>query len=212
MAHDSRAGRTRDRILDAALKLFNEQGVEKTSTNRIATELSMSSGNLYYHFKSKQQIVESLVLRVEMQLETVAANAPAVEAIDDFWLSLHLVFEAVHQYRFVFRDVEHVIHESQSAAIRVRRITSRMFESAGDMCGALVAADVIRASAEEVAVLALHVVFAATCWINFTRLLPVERHDESAGRAAYHVLTLFTPYLADNFQPYMRYLRSKYLA
>ena len=91
VAQDSRVGRTRDRILDAALKLFNEEGVEKSSTNRIAAELNMSSGNLYYHFKSKQQIVESLVLRVEMQLETVACNAPAVEAIPvtDTYLSPH---------------------------------------------------------------------------------------------------------------------------
>ncbi len=52
--------RTRNRILDAALQLFNERGTAATSTNLIAAEAGISPGNLYYHFEDKQEIIRAL--------------------------------------------------------------------------------------------------------------------------------------------------------
>lgn len=56
---------TRDRILQASLALFNAQGLPAVSTHKIAAELGMSPGNLHYHFKAKQLIVEWLFRRFE---------------------------------------------------------------------------------------------------------------------------------------------------
>ncbi|MER7499176.1 helix-turn-helix domain-containing protein [Nonomuraea pusilla] len=56
---------TRTRIQEIALKLFNEQGYEATSLREIAEELGVTKAALYYHFKTKDDIVGSLVdLRV----------------------------------------------------------------------------------------------------------------------------------------------------
>ena len=52
--------RTRNRILEAALRLFNEQGTAAVSTNHIAAETGISPGNLYYHFGDKQEIIRAL--------------------------------------------------------------------------------------------------------------------------------------------------------
>ena len=57
--------KTRDRILAAALELFNQQGERKVTTNHIAAHLGMSPGNLYYHFKNKQEIIYELFLNYE---------------------------------------------------------------------------------------------------------------------------------------------------
>jgi AcrR family transcriptional regulator len=55
-----RRGNTRQRIQDVALELFAEQGYEKTSLREIAEHLDVTKAALYYHFKTKEDIVVSL--------------------------------------------------------------------------------------------------------------------------------------------------------
>ncbi|MFD5080919.1 TetR/AcrR family transcriptional regulator [Streptomyces sp. NPDC058371] len=55
-----RRGDTRQRIQDVALELFSEQGYEKTSLREIAEHLDVTKAALYYHFKSKEEILISL--------------------------------------------------------------------------------------------------------------------------------------------------------
>lgn len=53
-------GNTRQRIQDVALELFAQRGYEKTSLREIAEQLDVTKAALYYHFKSKEDIVISL--------------------------------------------------------------------------------------------------------------------------------------------------------
>ncbi|MEU5595464.1 TetR/AcrR family transcriptional regulator [Streptomyces sp. NPDC020298] len=55
-----RRGNTRQRIQDVALELFAEQGYEKTSLREIAEHLDVTKAALYYHFKTKEEIIVSL--------------------------------------------------------------------------------------------------------------------------------------------------------
>jgi AcrR family transcriptional regulator len=57
-------GRTRERILDVALVLFNEQGYDKTSLREIAGRLGFTKAALYYHFAHKEEILLALHLRL----------------------------------------------------------------------------------------------------------------------------------------------------
>jgi AcrR family transcriptional regulator len=56
-----RTGDTRARIQEIALELFTEQGYEQTSLREIAERLGVTKAALYYHFKSKDEIVNSFV-------------------------------------------------------------------------------------------------------------------------------------------------------
>jgi AcrR family transcriptional regulator len=55
---------TRSSILDAALELFNDRGKAAVSTNHIAAALDIGPGNLYYHFRIKQDIIQALFERL----------------------------------------------------------------------------------------------------------------------------------------------------
>ena len=59
MRPQSPRGGTRERIQSIALELFAEQGYEKTSLREIAERLGVTKAALYYHFKSKEDIVHS---------------------------------------------------------------------------------------------------------------------------------------------------------
>ena len=52
--------KTRDRIIHSATELFNDQGERNITTNHIAAHLGISPGNLYYHFRNKEDIIHSI--------------------------------------------------------------------------------------------------------------------------------------------------------
>lgn len=60
-AKEYRSGKqTKEWILETAVKLFNEYGTQAVSTKRIAAEMGISPGNLYYHYKNKEEIIRAV--------------------------------------------------------------------------------------------------------------------------------------------------------
>ncbi|MGW2563802.1 TetR/AcrR family transcriptional regulator [Streptomyces sp. NPDC001514] len=68
-------GNTRQRIQDVALELFAEQGYEKTSLREIAERLQVTKAALYYHFKTKEDIVISIFEDLTRPLDELIAWA-----------------------------------------------------------------------------------------------------------------------------------------
>ncbi|MFC0601993.1 TetR/AcrR family transcriptional regulator [Streptomyces palmae] len=71
----SRRGDTRQRIQDVALELFGERGYEKTSLREIAEHLQVTKAALYYHFKTKEDILISLFQDLGRPLDELIAWA-----------------------------------------------------------------------------------------------------------------------------------------
>ena len=107
--------KTRQRILDVALQLFNEQGETNISTNHIADELEMSPGNLYYHYRNKDDIIEQLFQLFEERMDQALIVPEGREiTLEDVWLQLHLVFECIWNYRFLYRDIINILRRNRS--------------------------------------------------------------------------------------------------
>jgi AcrR family transcriptional regulator len=62
------APRTRERILDVALRMFADKGYEATSMREIAAQLGISKAALYYHFDSKADIVRAMLADTELRV------------------------------------------------------------------------------------------------------------------------------------------------
>jgi AcrR family transcriptional regulator len=79
---------TRTRIQAVALELFTEQGYDATSLREIAERLGVTKAALYYHFKSKEEIVESLtgdqIKRVEAMIEWARTQPATLETRKEF--------------------------------------------------------------------------------------------------------------------------------
>ena len=86
--------KTRDRILECALLLFNQRGESNISTLEIATELDMSPGNLYYHFHGKEPLIMELFARFKNELAPLLNPPEQLEVEpEDYALFIHLVVE-----------------------------------------------------------------------------------------------------------------------
>ncbi|MDF6043136.1 TetR/AcrR family transcriptional regulator [Streptomyces sp. JH14] len=68
-----RRGNTRQRIQDVALELFAEQGYEKTSLREISEKLDVTKAALYYHFKTKEDILISIFDDLNRPVEELIA-------------------------------------------------------------------------------------------------------------------------------------------
>ena len=63
--------KTAQKILLTALTLFNEHGENTVTSVDIAIELDISPGNLYYHFKGKDSLVNALMKMHEQQMQKI---------------------------------------------------------------------------------------------------------------------------------------------
>ncbi|HEV7625017.1 MAG TPA: helix-turn-helix domain-containing protein [Streptomyces sp.] len=100
-------GNTRQRIQDVALELFAQRGYEKTSLREIAEHLDVTKAALYYHFKSKEDIVVSLFEDLARPCDEVIAWAQEQPPSLEMKLEvLRRYSEALHQAAPLFRFIQ----------------------------------------------------------------------------------------------------------
>jgi AcrR family transcriptional regulator len=214
MAERKRPRRTRERILETALSLFNRFGEPHITTADIAGEMEISPGNLYYHFRNKDQIIGELFAAFERRLDGLFALPEGRAAsVEDLWLLLHLLFEAMWDHRFLFRDLDEILSRNRRLASRFAFIMRRGVRTVLELCRGLVEAGAMQASEREIAALSENVGLVATYWISYQKINASERAAEavSLDRAAYQVLALIAPFLRGDARALVERLSVEYL-
>ncbi len=206
------ARQTRQRILDASLAMFNAQGEPNVTTNHIADELEISPGNLYYHFRNKDDIIEQLFGGYEQRMDA-ALTAPEgrLPGLEDVWLQLHLVFECIWDYRFLYRDLVDILTRNRRLRLRFARILKRADEQAHQVMRGLVQAGVMRASADEVDAAATNILVIATFWLNYAAARGDKDERASIRDGIVQVMMLIAPFLRDAERVHLNTLTRAYL-
>jgi AcrR family transcriptional regulator len=206
--------RTRERILETALRLFNEYGEPGVTTTAIADEMNISPGNLYYHYHSKDKIVEALFLAYRDEIErTLAAPERRPVHAEDVWLFLHLVFESIHKYRFLYRDINELVSSHRVLETQFKRILAHKKRTAVDILQGLVQAGEMTAGPMDVEALAVNMTVLATYWLSYEFARDPRSKEESRAlaRGAFHVISLAAPYLATRERELFDNLAQRYL-
>ena len=99
--------KTRDKIIQASIALFNEQGERNVTTNHIAADLGISPGNLYYHFRNKEDIILSIYEEYARNLliDTMPEVSPDVKPLDAIILYMDAVFQTLMKFRFFYSNL-----------------------------------------------------------------------------------------------------------
>lgn len=210
---DSAPLKTRDRILLISLQLFNEHGEPRITTNHIADEMEISPGNLYYHFRNKDEIIWLLFEQFERRMDsTLQAPERRVPDMEDMWLYLHLVFENIWEYRFLYRDLDNILSRNKKLHKHFRRIVERKISTATAICKGLVEVGVMRATPEDISALSTNIAVIATYWLNFEGINSNMRNDsERLARGVYQVLALVVPFLQDPARALFAEISREYL-
>lgn len=96
--------KTSEKIVSAAIQLFNEQGFGAPSLYQLSQELGMSRSNLTYHFKDKAALLDAIVAKMSLEYETLMAQTtqhPSWESTNNSTLAFHALQK---KYAFIFFD------------------------------------------------------------------------------------------------------------
>jgi AcrR family transcriptional regulator len=177
--------RTAERIASVTLDLFNRYGEPHVSTTMISSELGISPGNLYYHFASKDKLVNHLYDQFEASMLSLLEAGGDVLDIEDAWFFLHTLFEKVWDHRFLYRDLNHLLSGNRHLEKHFHAVLERKTLALRQMLESLAAAQVMQIAPDHIETLSTGMAVMVTYWLSYEYVRD-PRHamePESASRA-----------------------------
>lgn len=206
--------KTKDRIIHTALRLFNEEGEPNVTTNHIADEMDISPGNLYYHFRSKDDIIWRIFLNYESKIKKVLSQKDInYTSMEDMWFYLHMIFEVIGEYRFLYRNLIQLMNRIDYLKRHFRHILALKSQTALSIMTQLAEDGLLNADKTTIASLADQIALTATFWLNYSIAIYDDDFDEEKklSHGIFHVMRMVAPFLTENDKALLDELSTQYL-
>ena len=185
--------KTRDRILECALQLFNQKGEPNVSTMEVANEMGISPGNLYYHFHGKEPLILGLFERFQAELAPLLDPPADVElAPEDYWLFLHLIVERLAHYRFLFQDLSNLAGRLPKLAKGIRNLLNALKRTLASLLARLKAQGQLVSDTQALGQLVEQITMTLLFSLDYQRIL--DREGE-VRLVVYQIMMLVAPHL-----------------
>jgi AcrR family transcriptional regulator len=208
--------RTAERILEVTLDLFNRFGEPNVSTTLISAEMGISPGNLHYHYRAKDELVNSLFDRYEAAITQLLQAADGVRDVEDAWFFLHSLFERIWEHRFLYRDLNDLLSRNRRLETHFQRVLKNKTIAVRALLQGMVRGGAVRIDAREAEATATSMVVVLTYWLSFEYVrdprhaLEPETAQAALLRGAHHVLHLLVPYLEPSQRAHLLALAGVY--
>ncbi|GJL95111.1 MAG: TetR family transcriptional regulator [Hyphococcus sp.] len=200
--------KTRDRILQTALALFNEEGEAQVSTVDIAGVMEISPGNLYYHFRGKEAIIEALFDNFEEEIRQVL-SAPIKRplAIDDNWIFIYIIFEEINDFRFFYYGLASILERCPDLRPRMTRLLKLKQETSNAILRSLEKENFVLFAHGERDALAARLAAHMTFWLQYRDLTaPLKSGREIINDGVYTTMMQIAPYVRGDNEAYVELL------
>ncbi len=209
----------REKIIEGARQLMNREGTSATGTTRIAEALSISPGNLYYHFKSREEIVAEIYERFETAFrDSLVRDIDHIspERFAAFYLN---AMEIAWAYRFFFASQTDLLTADEKLAARYKEFQSWslaaleaivvVLENQGTALLPKARAQAARLRKS----IALNTWLLWSAWISFRKVEKAESElvRDDMARGAVQMFDLFSPWLDPDFESKARKALTKEL-
>jgi len=203
--------KTRDKILHTSLRLFNEMGEPSVTTLLIADELDISPGNLYYHFKSKTDILEELFQQFEECMYSILIVPESEMDIEDLWLYLHLIFENIAKFQFLYKDLVTIMAKYPQFEKRFQKILNTKRKASISVLENARKNERLHASTDEIEALTEQIILTTTFWLSYSSVREGQVADDALARGVYQVMSVVAPFLEPERRAMINGLKDAYL-
>ena len=193
--------KTRDKIIEAALQLFNEQGTKGVTTNHIAAAIGISPGNLYYHFRNKEDIIRAIFEQMDAygleqyQMILDRFQPGTLETMEQTFVMI----QAYNwRYRFFKRELTSLILNDQLLKDRFLKTHHTLLAVIRQSNDYSVATGTLKPMPEkEMALFTEEIWLVTLFWLNYLEVGGEEIHDETLRRGIDLLRNLIRPQLTE---------------
>ncbi|WP_374437425.1 TetR/AcrR family transcriptional regulator [Inhella sp.] len=216
MAPPKKPRRTAERILEVTLDLFNRFGEPNVSTTLISAELNISPGNLYYHYPAKDELINALFQRFDVELADLLLAADNVRNVEDAWFFFHTLYELIWKHRFLYRDLNDLLSKNRKLETHFQTVLARKQEAMRGVLAGLKIGGALKMDPREASPVGASMVVLLSYWLSYEYVkdprhaLEPERAGSALLRGAFHVLSLLMPYLEPNSREHLFKLAGNY--
>ena len=190
--------KTRDKIIQASIVLFNEQGERNVTTNHIAAHLAISPGNLYYHFRNKEDIILSIYEEYarSLLLETLPKLSTEVKPLDSLILYMDSVFQTTMKFRFFYSNLPVLLDKNPNLREKYVEVQQHIAERVSQLLVSLRSAEIIDFADDELADIVSILRLINTFWVSFhqTQTIESEVNDSVFYQGVLKILVILRPY------------------
>jgi AcrR family transcriptional regulator len=194
--------KTRDKIIQASIELFNEQGERNVTTNHIAAHLGISPGNLYYHFRNKEDIILSIYEEYarNLLLETFPQVSPDIKPLDAIILYMDAVFQALMKFRFFYANLPVLLAKNPLLHEKYVEVQDLISNRVSEMLISLREADMMKFEDEELPDIVSILRLINTFWLSFhqTQNKNTEINDSVFYDGVLKILVMIRPYITES--------------
>ncbi|MCF6226150.1 MAG: TetR/AcrR family transcriptional regulator [Xanthomonadales bacterium] len=192
--------KTRQRILETSLELFNLLSEPSVTTNAIADEVDISPGNLHYHFPRKAHLIKALFDEFSRKMHETLDLAPQGGFdLEGFWWFQHLLFEIVGNYRFIVRDINSLMERYPDIEKGIDKLMQRERVVAAELLLSLREQGIVDANDQQISTLVESIVITLTYWLTFRRKSSKtpDFESEDIAEGVYQLISLVAPWMRE---------------
>ena len=200
------ARKTRDRVLEASLELFNARGVRSVTTAEIARTVGINEGNLYYYFQKKEQLVTALFDAFEAEIRvTAAGDLKSPDDPAEYIGYLRGWFATAWRYRFFQRDTAALFEMAPGLRERAAAMIADAEADSRRVLEQVAGSGLLTIEPQMLEPLLANAWIVSSHWIDYLDL----RHRAGDLGPAHldwgfrQVLALFLPYLSEQMRSWL---------
>jgi AcrR family transcriptional regulator len=191
---------TKAKILTAARLLFNDLGFSNVTIRMIASELQMSSGNLNYHFKTREDILEALYFEMVKEFDARVDQLGVQEiSFQSIKRDMHQSMKRMVDYRFFWTDLYNLLRLNKSIKAHFEAVYLKRFEGYEFLIRYLTDKGLVRKfefSSEKRFLIERMIGFSNT-WLYNSFIYEIDVNEEYLQYQTDNLLAMLYPYLTD---------------